>query len=140
MRAQNLRLILTTKFRLIRFYLEARSALSERDVGNAPIAMAAGCGADSNDPGFRSPRQRIGAITVSVDDQETIWRQRLGQLPFFFKNALYIAKKFQMLPPNAGNHTSVRLDHFKERTQFARMIRAHFEHACSMLSVGLKKR
>ena len=84
--------------------------------------------ADADNLRFRPRRDFVRPLAVAVQKQFPIRREQFRKPAFFLRHAGDIAKKFQMLAPDARDDAELRRNHFHQRREFAGMIRAGFQH------------
>ncbi len=118
--------ILAAKFFFRRPHSKRHAAFVQADFFRAPVVFFAET--DANNFRFCSRNNFFRPFVVAVHKKFSVRRQQFREPAFFLRDARDIAKKFQMLATDVRQHAEFRLDHFHERRQFARMIRAGFQH------------
>ncbi len=126
MPAQQIDPIFAAKFFLRVRNLKCRAIFVQPNFLRAPVVFFAK--ADADNFRFRARRDFFRPFVVAVHKQFSVRRQQFRQPAFFLRHARDIAKKFQMLAPDVRDDAELRLNHFHERREFARMIRAGFQH------------
>ena len=117
--------ILAAKFYLRRHDLKRHATFIKANFLRAPVVLFAK--ADAHNCRFRPRRNFFRPLVVAVQKQFSVRRQQFGKRTFFLRHARDVAKEFQVLAPDVRDDAKLRCNHFHERREFARMIRARFQ-------------
>ena len=90
--------------------------------------MAAGTETDARHRRFRARRDGFRETCVAVDEKFAVSGKQFREPAFFFRHAVHVAEKFQMLAPDTRDDTEARLNHRDQRRDFPGMIGADLEH------------
>src|SRR6266704_2960293 len=71
-------------------------------------------------------------LIVAIDEKFAGRRQQFRQPAFFAGHGFETAKEFKMFAANRSNHAIMGMNHFHERREFARMVRADLKHSSLM--------
>ena len=109
-----------------RVHLKRHAVFIKTDLLRAPVVFLTRPDADN----FRlcARGDFLRPLIAAIDEKFSVRRQQFCQPAFFPRHPRDVAKKFQMLAADVRQHTELRPDHAHERREFARMIRAGFQH------------
>ena len=126
MAAMQAKLVAPRKFRARGRDREGHAVLVAAHVRRAPVV--AGVKANFHHAGRGARDDRRDVRIVAVEEEAAVRGQQLGQPAFLRHDAGHVAKKFQMLAPDARDDAEARLDHPHQRREFAGMIGPDLEH------------
>ena len=118
--------VLAAEFSLRRFHAKGHAVLVQANRTRPPVVFFTE--SDPHDRRARAPDDLLRPFVVAIDKELSVRRQQFREPAFFLRHARQVAKKFQMLAADVRQHAVFRLNHFHQRREFARMIRARFEH------------